>query len=335
MAPERVQPIPTSVTHSLAELESLESAITNGSFPVVTRVSIDILGNRVKVGANNVSQTEAELNQQFGGSTPVSVYYEPQEIGYPTEPVCTHDLGREHAHGQIRDGDALSSPYLWPQACTTGYGAWENGPTMPNGTVTHRLFLLDVAHCFVTGEKAERGNADEPKERNTVGITVRDGYQYLNNNHDVNGWTTDASVVRVDLPELAPRRVIGGLGQPEDVKAVVPVPPRGKQVCFSGHVSAKVICGKITVSEKVTFRFPQGYLGTQKLWLTCFMGRSIGGDSGAPVWVRGTHNAVGLLSAGNTTESCLTPLLPIAGLPRAPGALAAPGMGALRLVTVE
>lgn len=297
-------------------------------------MSVDVLGNRVKIGASNVSQTQAELNQQFGSSAPISVYSEPEEMGF-APPLPSHNLGREHAHGQIRGGDALSSPYFWPQSCTVGYGAWENGPTMPNGTVTHRLFLLDVAHCFVTGEKAERGNADSPKERNTVGTTVRDGYQYLNNNHDVNGWTTDASAIRVELPELAPRRIVAYPAPLIDVKAVVPVPPRGKQLCFSGHVSGAVICGKITVSEKTTFRFPGGDLGAQKLWITCFMGRSIPGDSGAPVWIRGTHDAVGLLSAGDTQEACLTPLLPIAGLPRAPGALAAPGMGALQLMTVE
>ncbi len=234
--------------------------------------------------------------------------------------------------GSIIAGDSLTSPSWGSLACTAGYGAWENSPPKSNGEIVRRLFLLDVAHCFLAGEKAERRDA-QSHVRRFVGMTRRDGYDYLGYDHSVNGWSTDAAAIRVESPELVPRQIWRHPLDALDVRTVAPVPERGTWVCFSGQTSDKVVCGPINVSEKVVFPFPGGNIGNQRLWLTCFKGVSIGGDSGGPVWIRGTHKAIGLVSAGDDDDTCLTPLLPVSGHPQAPGALAAPGMGSLNLMT--
>lgn len=70
------------------------------------------------------------------------------------------------------------------------------------------------------------------------------------------------------------------------------------------------------------------------MWQLPFKEYSLNGDSGSPAWVAGTGNAVGLLTAsaeplhpGETPpkESYVTPLLPFAGHPSAPGILDAEG----------
>ena len=324
LAPARIAAFTEPPAHPLQELEGIESAIRNSPSMNISRVGIDIKNNRVSVGAGNVNQVTNELAALLGSGAPFAVYYEPEAL----QPRS----GRERNSGYIAAGDWLSSPYFGSIGCTAGYGAWENSPAKPNGEVVHKLFLLDVAHCFIEGEKAERRDT-KTHVRSDVGKTVRDGYDYLGSGHSVNGWSTDGSAIRVENPQFAPRDIWVSPSSAIEVKEVAPVPQPGTWVCFSGQASDKVICGAITVSEKVVFHFPGGNIGPQKLWLTCFKERSIGGDSGGPVWIKGTHKAIGLLSAGDSDESCLTPLLPVDGHPQAPGILSAPGLGSLHLLT--
>jgi YD repeat-containing protein len=324
IAPSRFAGFTAPPTQSLSQLEGLQGAVNGSSSQAITRVGIDVKSNRVLVGSSNVSETTSQLTNELGSSAAFSVYYEPVGL-VPRSP-------RERNFGAIIAGDSLTSPYFGPLACTAGYGAWENSPPKSNGEVVRRLFVLDVAHCFLDGEKVDRRDGNT-HVRKFVGMTARDAYDYLGNGHNVNGWSTDASAIRVDSPELAPRQIWRYPLNATDVRMAAPVPEAGTWVCFSGQTSDRVICGPITVSEKVVFAFPGGNIGNQKLWLTCFKEPSIGGDSGGPVWIKGTHKAIGLVSAGDNDETCLTPLLPVQGHPQAPGVLAAPGMGSLNLLT--
>lgn len=122
-----------------------------------------------------------------------------------------------------------------------------------------------------------------------------------------------------------------------DVEAAVKSPSVGTRVCFSGQRSNKVICGPIAQKPEVAvFRFdsPAFYgVPPQKMWVVCFSAVSRVGDSGGPVWIEGTQNAVGLVSAGDKDETCYTPLKPLPAIAGAPGALNAPGIDGLHFMT--
>jgi len=70
---------------------------------------------------------------------------------------------------------------------------------------------------------------------------------------------------------------------------------------------------------------------------------ALGGDSGSPVWQCGTHNALGLLTAGDihpiTEEdiapSYFTPLLQIQHRVHMPGVFGDPDLAPLHLFTSE
>jgi hypothetical protein len=76
----------------------------------------------------------------------------------------------------------------------------------------------------------------------------------------------------------------------------------------------------------------------QKVYLVPF--GAVHGDSGAPVWNRETHAAVGMIEGGPPNNHSLTYVTPLLDMPgqstaQAPGALKAPGMYDLHVVTGE
>ncbi len=350
LAPERVTEFPSPPVHSLVDLETRESQIQSiaSTTPAITRIGVDIKQNTILVGASNVSQVSTSLANSLGAQAPFTVVYEPEPIdqasaGEGTPPVVPR--ARERAKGSIRGGDFISLTGWAETGCTAGYGAWENSEQASNGAFVHRLFLLDVAHCFFPYDTVERQNhpPDESgtQERRPIGTTRRFGYAGLGWGEAINGFTTDAAAIRVQDPWFAPREIYGE-DIVFDVKRAVQSPPVGTRVCFSGQRIDKAPCGPIANKPEWTvFKFPPpGFIDTpnQKLLMVCFKAGSRVGDSGGPVWIEGTGNAVGLVTAGTKftkpkPETCYTPLKPIPGYPGAPGALRAPGMGNLTLMT--
>lgn len=357
-APERIRPFETLPSNSLATLETLEGTVLaiagNAPSGAISNVGIDLKSNRVQVGANDLTQATNLLAGQLAGQ-PYTVSYQPAEQPSGVAGAASMQ-GRVHDYGSIKAGDLITSmsyekdnierrkkgEKLPNEGCTAGFGAWENGQ-QPNGNSVHRLFLLSVWHCFEPPEDIYRGNI-ETQALSHVGISKRSGAGY------VDEFGTDATAIRVPEPYLASRQIyLDETRPPLDVRGVVQNPGPGVNVCHSGVTSDKVICGPILgPPRQINYEVPGG---ESLHWMVCYKALSLNGDSGGPVWVEGTHNAVGLLTygwnflkeekgAGGVTwkilggVTCLTPLLPLASKPdEAPGALNAPGMGELHIAT--
>ncbi len=343
---DRVAPFPSSPGHSLAQLETLESNVRNvtESLQTVTRVTSDVKINKVIVGATDPSAVSSYLTGQLGAQ-PLSIIYEPTPIDQVTagEGVTPPSpRSRERVEGSVLGGDFITNEYFGYAGCTAGYGAWENGEKASNGQPVHRIFLLDVAHCFFPADIVERRNhelEDSSYIRRKFGATKRTGYEYPGGaeGHNAAGYNTDSAAIWVQDPWLAPRQIIDKNDVLTDVHSAVKSPPLGTLVCFSGQRSNAVVCGPVAYRpEVVRFGFPPPeYIDVpaQSHWVVCVKADSRVGDSGGPVWIEGTHKAVGLVSAGSKKEFCYMPLLSLPGIAGAPGALKAPGMGDLNLMT--
>lgn len=102
-------------------------------------------------------------------------------------------------------------------------------------------------------------------------------------------------------------------------------------LCTSGMATNEKVCGKV-----IGKAFIYGKEGSRED-IYIMKGRSIYGDSGAPVWNPNQERAVGILIGGpkdNPNLSYVAPLLniPEATLAESPGALQAPGMFHLNLI---
>jgi hypothetical protein len=96
------------------------------------------------------------------------------------------------------------------------------------------------------------------------------------------------------------------------------MPEPGKHLCHVGYGSDPTgkgakLCGKVRNGRY----FYDGVVKGRAEVLFCFEAKIHGGDSGGPVWIRGTHTVVGLATHGRGTiaselyrETCATALLP-------------------------
>jgi hypothetical protein len=105
----------------------------------------------------------------------------------------------------------------------------------------------------------------------------------------------------------------------------------GTELCFSGVTTGRTKCQ--TVIARRTFR-ESGF--QEKMYVVPFDAGH--GDSGSPVWNPRTGAAVGLISARAPNDHRLTFVAPLLKMPhesavKAPGALSAPGMYSLNLIT--
>jgi hypothetical protein len=139
----------------------------------------------------------------------------------------------------------------------------------------------------------------------------------------------DAIAARLNSSYLAPRLIYHTWNQSIRIKEPK-VPQPGMTVCFSGIISNRTRCGPVIGPPEAFSYRADG----PRMWQVPFREYSLGGDSGSPVWEAGTGRAIGLMTAGAEPlkpgepppkESAITPLLPSAGHPAAPGILAALG----------
>jgi Trypsin len=215
-------------------------------------------------------------------------------------------------------------------ACSAGFGVRERLRSQ-SGHAATRFFLLTAAHCASPGEAVARRSDPVADRLERVGVTERSGFDARPRSFD-----TDAAAIRIAEPAIAPRRIYASPLPSIEVKGAV-APRRGMGVCQSGRASNTVDCGRI-----VTGPVRVEYLG-QKMLQYCYKGALAQyGDSGGPVWKRGTHLAVGLITAGYADAEgnpldfgCLTPLLPIPNRRHVPAILSARGLGSLHLLTTR
>jgi YD repeat-containing protein len=331
MAPERLRSFPTPPSHSLTELESLQVSASEAIAPLepslVTTIKIDIENNRVKVGASDESQVSAFLQGHFG-QAPISAYYDadPPQLS-----------SRIRQYGPVKAGDRIR---IEPRSgeCTGAFGAWDQGGVQPDGMPLFRHFLLTAGHCVKgTGEEIKQWEVTNSVPSELV-WEKRLGYarRWSFNEHS-SGFGTDGTAVRLISPEVVPRLIYYSADRSIRVQGAT-TPTEGMVVCVSGSSTDQSRCGEVLWPPEL-FRYPPKPGLTDKyspfLWQVPFKVDTEGGDSGAPVWERGTGKAVGTLSGGGLgAYAWLTPVLPLPGRPAAPGLLNALGSpdGPLHLV---
>ena len=321
-----------SPAYSLTELNGLEAQIetlaeANPSLPIHT-FSIDVENNRVEVRAGDVQQVTAALTNAFGAGTPFIVSY--------SEARTVPTAGRERKTGPIQAGDRTAEDGKWEgHYCTAGFGAWERDRNPSTNAIVNRYFMITAGHCVTIGEKSRRRGFPNDSDAPVFGVTTRNGMDTVKST-----WDTDGAAIRLLDRSLTPRYIYTGEGYAIPIKGVVEPRPN-MEVCQSGVTSNKVRCGKITgVATRVAWDEPGE---NEKTMQTIFDEVVLGGDSGSPVWQRGTHYAIGLITAGDlhpVTEeyiapSYITPLLQVQARPHMPGIFRDPDLAPLHLFTAE
>lgn len=309
-APDRLTAFPKGPQHSLTELESLQSQIISAadSYPagLVVTASSDLVSNTIRVGSENVNGTLSRLQADFGIQAPISVL---------AESAPQSRSGRERIHGSMLAGDRIATDEgeFWSE-CTAGFGAYQHAGKGAGGQEIWRLFVLTAAHCTPYGWGVIRKSVPEPGENQQqwLGTVKRTGFDEKNGNLDV-----DTEAVELEYtPSIVPRKIYPKIGHPEIPVNETGIVKPGVRACFSGATSDKVQCGE------VLFRGPESFsLEGHRVVEWCFDAVSLNGDSGGPVWIEGTHTAVGILSSGDSSSTCFQPLLDDPEYPSARGAL--------------
>lgn len=298
VAPDRVAGFTTAPTSPLAALEAAEASIESAeaSFPpgLVVSNGIDIVGNTAAVGATDVAQAETRIDNLLGAGAPVTV-----SLSESPHYVA----GWKKAIGPVFAGDFVRSGH--GGGCSAGFGAFAK---LKSGA--KKYFLLSAAHCGDLGQEYHREN--ESGEMKPLGNVARSGW----GPNPV--WrVADGEAIDVEFDSEAPVKINLGGGSAITVKAVAPMPLRGAHVCHAGERSGQAECGPLN-GDVVFPRDPLQRSGRAY----CFNAKVQEGDSGGPVWIEGTHTAVGLTSVGKGPlgsetyrETCATPLLPGNGPP--------------------
>ncbi len=326
MASDRLGIYPVTPTISRLSLqatqEAVESALeTNKTLDsLITEVGLDETSNLVQIGATDVGQGQTILSSVLGSNAPVSVTYEAEGESF---------AGRHHTSGRIVAGDRILNEE--PKGCTAGFGTWEARTQKSTGELVVAKFLLTAGHCAHIAEKIERSpypGFGHKSEWKTIGKVARTG-EPVGGQH----YETDASAVRLEASSLVPLAIYrnGEAPRPVDPAGTA---KHGEILCFSGQATDAVKCGEMVGVRYRRFVDP----GRHLFIIVRFAG--LPGDSGAPVWNPVTGTSIGIVSGGphdGRVKDWVTPLVVPRGFSgedaeKVPGALQAPGMGALSVL---
>jgi YD repeat-containing protein len=300
--PERIIGFAKPPQHTLASLESLRGQVSAAAagYPagLINRIRVDVVSNSIKVGASDVAQAQGHIHNSFGFQAPITVSFNRHGPESKT--------GRQRTTGAIRAGDELMQKYWivdpedpdeeeFDGPCTAGFGAFERAKKPGTGDPVLRLFALTAGHCAGIGRKVWRRphtytNGDP--QVSEIGKVTRSGLETL---FDV-ALDTDAAAIRLESPNLVPRKIYQEDGMPLiEVKSVWS-PTLGTNLCFSGRRSEERRCGPVvSLPEETTALARNSSAATVEM---CFRQALWGGDSGSPVWVEGTGVAVGIANTG-------------------------------------
>ncbi len=342
LATDRLAPFPSTPAHSLATLQSIslqfDQQVSNPSFPDgPLTVGLDIEANKVIVSTNEIAVFNTFIASIFGGTSAIEAIYEPS-LPVPRTVEFDGGMAREK-DAKLFAGDFLRQDTIH-SGCTLGFGAWTR-PTSEDTIAGSKsplvYYALSAGHCFYPDESVYRGAYEMIKGKATetlieLGKVKRHSYEAAHGGV----FTTDAAAVELKKSTTVPRRIFKWNESPKEspivVNGVADWHP-GMTLCLSG-ASGGSRCGptkgfavKILYDE---FEYFQWFIQIEK--------GNVPGDSGGPIWTRGSHKAVGLLSGGRDGAKLtwVTPLRSLEGgshppgakvLPgTAPGILAAPGM---------
>jgi YD repeat-containing protein len=309
MAPDRVTSFPYQPTKPLQTLESLRDAVAQAvglpSSPAqMYNVSLDVEDNEVQVGTAEVSQTNEFVHQVLG-------------LGGGINAIFQANAGSEFSGRYNADLPFLAGMELHnvERACTAGFGAWSRVGTRPNGQAPKQRYVLTAGHCYTgplenaasvyfRSRSREEFEGKFPQGRE-IGRVQRRGF--VGNPKSVD---TDALAIALNSPDQVPGWVYECCGGRAAMRPRDPVfPETGQIVCQSSRKLDRIPCGPVTSTEVLT---RLGSVKTGQLsgwhWLIQASVGGEGGDSGAPVWLRDTGNAVGLVAGGDSAGLLITPL---------------------------
>jgi DNA-binding beta-propeller fold protein YncE len=280
---------------------------------LITEVGLDEGDSMVSVGTSNVSLTEDFLDELLGAQAPIDFFYSSDPLDL---------FGRFKSKGRILAGDVIVGDPS-QHGCTAGFGATEEGGLKPSGEPIVARFLLTAGHCFKLGESVKRpSDEDASNGYGPIGKVRRTAAPREHVHYE-----SDGAAIRIEESAgLIPTHVY------RNQKSALPVsaPARshpGELLCTSGYATNKVKCGHV-----IGVRSTKLYNG-RALQIKVRGLAGLHGDSGAPVWSPRTGASVGLFSGGKYGFKYVAPLIrPRAfSAEKAPGILAAPGMGNLIL----
>ncbi len=317
-APDRLRPFPAPPTYSLSSLESLESSVLGvaGSLPNLVSVRINVEKNRLDVGAGNVAEVQGQLESLFGSASPLHVYLRAKTPTFKSTAAWGSPTGPVRAGERIWGGGFT--------ACSAGYGAWDNAGQRPDGSTIYRHFILTAGHCYLPGDRVYQFNC--PENQGSEGCWERTiGYVRRNTMivHE-SGYGTDGAAIRLEDPSLVPRLIRWLPEQDIRIKGVT-TPREGMMVCVAGSSRGRSKCGAIDWPPE-TRRWEEIHGNGNPILTTVPYEINVkGGDSGGPVWERGTGLALGTVTGGEEEKagSNFTPLKSLPGYPSAPGTLQA------------
>jgi len=306
MAPSRMEPFTYQPTRSIGDLNSLQNAVTEasteaGSPPQIFSVDLDLEHNGVKIGTAEVSQTNEYMNQKFGQQEGLTAYF---EANAPAELAGRYQAGRPFLAGEeIQNLEHL---------CTAGFGAWSRVGTKPNGDPIKHRYVLTAGHCFPLGtglnaaEIVYRARYKGDPDPVQIGTTERRGFL-----GDPNRFDTDAEAIHLEDPNLVPGWIYECCGGRVSIRPTgVAYPKVGEVLCQSGVNSNAVFCGPV-LGEASAGRLENAT--THQLsgwhWMIHIGAGGEPGDSGSPVWVRNTGEAVGLVIGGGSEGLAVQPFI--------------------------
>jgi DNA-binding beta-propeller fold protein YncE len=319
MAPERlgefqgppVQPL-SSLEGADEKLKDVGESLASG---VIVSAGTDVVDNGLVVGTEDPAAATEVVRALIGPNVPLITKHEeePQELA-----------AWQRNEGQIMAGDYIAeetdNPDLINQ-CSAGFGAYQNSAQ------GKRYFLLTAAHCGEIGKTVYRGPQTHP-----IGKVIASDRA-----SGETGLVADAAAVQVGEAARAPVNInVGsrGFGQVTEVGLI---PEAGEaDLCHAGSRIEAGVCGKITSPTLNEVRGAGGP-GRREIEV-CFQAYAEEGDSGGPVWIEGTHAAVGLVVAGRDRiapekfgETCAVPLRTRYGVPPKAAVLANGGLGSLKV----
>jgi len=293
IAPARVLGFPTSPARSLASLGTLQGTVAEttsspGSPSGVFSIELDVEQNGVQVGTSEVESTTAFLTEKLGSQAGLSVVYQAN--------AGSEFKGRFQTGHPFLAGEEIRSE---KHRCTASLGAWSRVGTnkQSHKPIKHR-YALTAGHCGTFGEWFYRSHFPKDEQPLKIGKPARRGFFEDPNRVDV-----DAVAIRLGDASLVPGWIYECCGGLVAMRPTgVAFPHVGEVVCQSGQSSNAVLCGSVVQEASLRrLKNEEGKLSGWEWTVTAAVGGE-GGDSGAPVWLRYTGRAVGLVRGGDPTQ---------------------------------
>lgn len=188
-------------------------------------------------------------------------------------------------------------------------GGWRKVGTRSNGDPIRRRYVMTAGHCFPKAPFNAVSRVSRMGYKGDAGVEIgeveRQGFF-----GDPNRIDTDAEAIWLSETNLVPSWIYECCGGNAAMRVTgVAFPKLGDTVCQSSQFVERVTCGPVTnVSDFDRLEDAKGNLSGWH-WMIRAAVAGGRGDSGGPVWMRGTGEAVGLVAGGGGKGLAITPFM--------------------------